>query len=407
MIAARGLQIMLFKRFFSDRRGSVLPVFGMALVMIVGTVAAAVDYSRASSARTELQAVLDAVALMLSKEAVGLSQAQIQQKANEYVASMYNRPEASGLTISPSFVTDGNTFKVTVAGSTSVETALARLFGIDRLTIGTQSVVNWEMRRLELALALDNTGSMSAQNKMDELKKAVKSLLATLKETAKTPDHIKVAIIPFDTVVNVGTANVDAPWLTLDPSVTKATWTGCVQDRDQPYDTQNTAPTSAATLFPGYKCIDGSKLVQMRGLTSDWTALNSTIDSMTPNGTTNVTIGLAWGMEALTPSSPLPGASPPRSDLDKVLVLLTDGNNTQNRWTSSASLIDARTSTACEQAKNAGIKVYTIRVIEGNLPLLQACASGPSNFFDVKDASQLNAVFTQIGRNLANIRISK
>jgi hypothetical protein len=70
-------------------------------------------------------------------------------------------------------------------------------------------------------------------------------------------------------------------------------------------------------------------------------------------------------------------------------------------------MIDARTSLACGNAKAQNVKIYTIRVIEGNQALLQDCASGTGNFFDVKDASQLNDVFAQIGKNLANIRISK
>jgi hypothetical protein len=180
-----------------------------------------------------------------------------------------------------------------------------------------------------------------------------------------------------------------------------------VQDRDQPYDVQNSLPTSAATLFPASTCMSGSNLAKVRSLTSDWTALNDTVDAMAPNGNTNVTIGVAWGMQALTPRSPLPGASAPRADLDKVMILLTDGDNTQNRWTTTPSQIDTRTAAACASAKSAGIRMYTIRVIEGNAPLLQDCASGPTNFFDVKDASQLNGVFAEIGRSLANIRIAK
>ena len=63
---------------------------------------------------------------------------------------------------------------------------------------------------------------------------------------------------------------------------------------------------------------------------------------MTPTGNTNVTIGLAWGFQLLSPVAPF-NAPAPAPDLDKVIMLLTDGENTQNRWSSSASSIDART----------------------------------------------------------------
>ena len=55
---------------------------------------------------------------------------------------------------------------------------------------------------------------------------------------------------------------------------------------------------------------------------------------MQPNGNTNVTIGLAWAWHALTPGAPLSEASAPKPDLDKVIILLTDGENTES-WEKS------------------------------------------------------------------------
>jgi hypothetical protein len=46
-------------------------------------------------------------------------------------------------------------------------------------------------------------------------------------------------------------------------------------------------------------------------------------------------------------------------------------------------------------------------VINGNGTLLKNCASNPSMYFDVQQASQLNGVFTSIAQNLANLRIAK
>ena len=89
--------------------------------------------------------------------------------------------------------------------------------------------------------------------------------------------------------------------------------------------------------------------------------------AMTPVGNTNVTIGMAWAWQTLSDVAPM-NAPEPAPDLDKVIVLLTDGDNTQNRFTSSTSAIDARTEKVCTNAKAANIKVYTVRVIDGNAP---------------------------------------
>ena len=70
-------------------------------------------------------------------------------------------------------------------------------------------------------------------------------------------------------------------------------------------------------------------------------------------------------------------------------------------------MIDARTDKVCTDAKTDNIKIYTIRVIDGNASLLQSCATNPGMYYEVSQASQLNGVFTAIAQNLANLRIAK
>ena len=141
----------------------------------------------------------------------------------------------------------------------------------------------------------------------------------------------------------------------------------------------------------------------MMTLTNDWTALNAKIDAMQPVGNTNVTIGLQMAFQALSPVAPF-NASAPKSDLDKVIILLTDGDNTENRWSTTQSTIDARTKLACTIVKAANIKLY---VIDGNASLLQQCATKTDMYYDVQQASQLSKVFSTIAQNLANLRLAK
>ena len=132
-----------------------------------------------------------------------------------------------------------------------MDTAMAQVIGYSKMDLRATSQVRWGFKALELALALDNTGSMAAKNKMVELKAAVKLLFATLKKNSKVPDDTKIAIIPFSTVVNVGTEFTEAPWIAYDSTITKANWGGCVADRDQPNDVKDTAPRIERDQFPG------------------------------------------------------------------------------------------------------------------------------------------------------------
>jgi Flp pilus assembly protein TadG len=389
----------------ADRSGNVAIIFAIAVIPIFGAVATAVDYSRANSARTAMQVALDAAALAVAKEALNLTGTQVQNKAKKYFNAQFDRPDVKKLDITFSMVTNGpGDFTVLAEATGRIDTSIAQVIGKKTIDLRADAQVRWGFKALELALALDNTGSMAQKNKMTELKSAVKLLFSILKTNSKVPGDTKIAVIPFNTVVNVGTEYVDAAWMSYDATVTKANWNGCVADRDQPNDVKDATPSGAATLFPAAQC---ATLAKALPLTDDWDALNGMVDTMTPTGNTNVTIGMAWGWHALTQKEPFTQAQPVKPDVEKVMILLTDGLNTANRFTTVPSQIDTRTAAVCDNIKNAGIRLYTVRVIEGNLALLQGCATAPNMFFDVQVASDLKAVFTSIAASLSGARLAK
>jgi hypothetical protein len=424
---------MLLTRFFKDRRAGVAPMLALGIIPLIGAVGAAVDYSRANLVRSAMQSALDASALMLPKDAQTMNVEQLQSKATSYFTAQFNRPEATNVQVTPQFSTptQGN-FTLTLTGSATISTMFWRLMGQEHVNITATGEVVWGIKKLNLALAFDNTGSMASNNKMTELKKAAKSLLTTLKNAEKVPGDIKISIVPFAVDVNVGTGNVNASWIdwadweevngscsnndyeTRSSCVAaKKTWTpanhsqwnGCVNDRDQNNDVLATATGEASSTK--YRAHQASACpTAMMPLSSDWTALNAKVDAMTPTGNTNVTIGLQVAWQTLSPVAPF-NAPPSSPGLDKVIILMTDGDNTQNRWSWSTSAIDARTQKVCDNAKADNIKIYTVRVINGNAALLKNCASKPDMYFDVQNASQLNSVFAAIAQNLANLRIAK
>jgi len=94
----------------------------------------------------------------------------------------------------------------------------------------------------------------------------------------------------------------------------------------------------------------------------------------------------------------------------QVIILLTDGLNTQDRWYTSQSSIDARQQLTCNNIKASGITLYTIQVNTGGDPtssLLQNCASTSDKFFLLTSANQIVTTFNQIGTHLSNLYIAK
>src|SRR6185503_5406594 len=220
---------------------------------------------------------------------------------------------------------------------------------------------------------LDNTGSMAQAGKMAALKTASHNLLTTLKNAAKKLGDVKVSIIPFDVTVKLGTSYKDEFWVDFNQNgIAKSSWEGCIQDRDRTgggvsinNNTKDTTPVEGDdhTWFPAVQC---GSLVRLKPLTdvfdpTGFTELNDKIDAMTPAGNTNTTIGLVWGWHSLTPNLPLTQGAAVAPDLDKVIIMLTDGDNTEDRWTTTGSQIDARMEMACANVKAANIKIYTVR----------------------------------------------
>jgi Flp pilus assembly protein TadG len=437
---------------------NVTVAFALAAVPMVGFVGAAVDYSHGNSVKAAMQGAADSTALMLAKTiAAGgatLTKDQINQKAFDYFSALLNRKEVLGLKVTATYTSSGRS-AVLVGATASVKADFMGMIGISALQIGATAQSVWGGNaKMQVALALDNTGSMAEWNKMGALKTATHSLLDQLKAVAANPNDVNVAIIPFSKDVNMGAtqANIVAnliDWADWDlengsdiitqvctkvvgkkgkttnkcasstswKPAPHTSWNGCITDRDQPYDVQNTKtnpldislpPIAASTLFPAEQ-YDGCP-IPMMGLSHDWTALNSVVDQMTPNGDTNQAIGLAWAWQALSPGPPMnaPAKGP---DVQQVLILLTDGLNTQNRWYSDQAAIDARQKILCANVKAAGITLYTVQVNVGFISplstLLQECASKPEYFFHLTSAGEVASVFNTIGTNLSMLRIAQ
>ena len=196
--------------FGSATGGNIGLTFALSIVPIVGFVGAAIDYSRANSVKAAMQSAADATALMLTKYAQTLNNTQIDQRASEYFNALFTRTETTNVSVVPTFSSpEEGSFLLKLAVTGTVPTTFTKVLGQPELNVNTNSEVLWGIRKLEVALALDNTGSMASSSKMTNLKTAAHNLLTTLKNAARKNGDVKVAIIPFDTTVNIGTSYKD------------------------------------------------------------------------------------------------------------------------------------------------------------------------------------------------------
>jgi Flp pilus assembly protein TadG len=202
------------------------------------------------------------------------------------------------------------------------------------------------------------------------------------------------------------------------------TWNGCVMDRGDPgapnsgnYDTNSTAPSTSNTATQ-YAAEQYSACPQaVMGLSYDWTSMTSEVNNMVANGNTNQAVGLQLGWMSLVGGGPFTmPAEDPSYVYSHVIILLSDGLNTQNRWYTSATSIDARQRMTCDNIKSAGITIYTVQVNtdgEATSSVLQYCAGNKagvadsSKFFLLTSSTQIVSTFQQIGTQLSKLRIAK
>ena len=150
------------RRFGAAEHGNVMLTFALATIPMIGFVGAAVDYSRGNSAKAAMQSAVDSTALMLSRDASNLTQAQLNTKATAIFTSLLHRPEVANVVVTPTFTKQSSGFKINIAATGTVPTSFTKVIGQDHLDISVDSQVVWGMKKLELALALDNTGSMAS-----------------------------------------------------------------------------------------------------------------------------------------------------------------------------------------------------------------------------------------------------
>ncbi|OCW56765.1 pilus assembly protein [Hoeflea olei] len=184
---------------------------------------------------------------------------------------------------------------------------------------------------------------------------------------------------------------------------------------------------------PGFGC----EVEAMVPLTDDFNSIRKTVKNLKANGSTNMLEGVMWGWRVLSSREPFTdGASESDGGVEKIMIFLTDGQNSFGNlnndlgsgYTSMGYLVDGRldgmtaatatktnaaldskTLSACTNAKDDGIEIYTIRLEEpdtGTGTLLTKCASSKNHFFDAPSRNQLAPIFEEIRKGVVKLRLT-
>jgi hypothetical protein len=192
------------------------------------------------------------------------------------------------------------------------------------------------------------------------------------------------------------------------PQMTGENWFGCVGSRVSPFSME--AIYNGQKIPPVFDRTCGQPLTE---LTSNLNGVKSDISDLTASGSTYIPAGLQWGWRTLDATAPFENAS--GSDRKKLLILMTDGENTRSQVGIShngndAAAANALTDSLCKAIKSSEIEIATISYSNNpgtstSSTMLSGCASSADMYFDASNAKGLRDAFSNATNQVNEVRL--
>lgn len=352
-------------------RGGIAIISAFAAFPLLVAAALAIEYSRVTYAETRLKFATDAAAIAAARYDLPSAQINATNFFNANFSDGFMDIHAEPVV---SILNNNSTIHVEV--HTTVPAIMGLLVGRTSYPISTITEVLRQITRLEVALVLDNTGSMNDNSKIQSLRTAAANFVDVISGVATNSQQldssIYISLVPYVASVNIGANRTGwlSDWSTVKSKFpSRVPWKGCVYARTSlneetddtgvlakwpTYYTESTYvqnrrsyndytvrsngtvrvvnPINLVDIGPNRSC--GAPIVP---LTNDYDLLKSVIAGLKPNGGggTLSNIGLAWGWRTISPSwvgawgwggvvDPVAYNTP---NARKAVVIMTDGKN--------------------------------------------------------------------------------
>jgi Flp pilus assembly protein TadG len=422
------------RNFAADERGNVAVLFAFMSTIILLVAGIAIDYARTVNMNSRIGAAADAATLAAGRAMLDgkLNDEEVETLAKSYVrVNAESGTAMQGTYSEPVISLDRELGSVKVDVGVRVPTTLSRLSGRTEMNAPVSTAAVFEQKDVEVAMALDVTGSMTEYTsdrvrKIDALKKSFKLFVNNL-----LPEHmpdgrkVRIAVAPYSSGVNMGPfAKSASSNRSKDKCVIERTGGAVNTDRpvgsgayfkvheDQPKDTDNTEGRQ------DYACPDADIIP----LTDDRDMLTRKVDDYRASGSTGGHLGLQWAWNLISedwagfwggdsrpdPYSKTQGDKP---ELIKAVILMSDGVfNTSFFNGNSAS----QANSLCSNIKDKADKnVLVFSIAFGNPPpqakrTLKECATeGAEYYADAASAAQLDAALAKFAGKLTQLRLAQ
>jgi Flp pilus assembly protein TadG len=425
----QGTNVQLLRKLWQNQAGNTAIIFGLAIIPLVALGGGIVDFAHRAKVRAELQNAADTAAIAAARvlqlgelgrdvDEEALRTQAISAATEILDAALADLGGADAANVHVAI--DGETIQIST--QFDVDTSFLGVIGIKELNASAMAQVSLpDPILVEIAMVLDYSGSMRDHGKYARMTAAARNFIKKVEHDRASTTEI--GIVPFSEFVytpmstsyirDTGSGYHDhgdngGGWGGWGGG-SSGTVTTCLLNRDYPYSATDETPSSGlpASQWPegdDAKCDDyATANLRLRDLTDDFEGLRTALSTMEPVGLTNISLATELGWHMLSPARPFETARDFSDDnVQKIIILLTDGMQTVPAMGPSGDVstdaADETTAELCENAKDEGIRIFSIAydVDDPDVEaLLRGCASSTSTYFDARVA-EISNVFDEI-----------
>lgn len=201
----------LIKTFGQDERGVFAVIFGVVAIVLVAFSGSVVDFVKIQKVRSVAQRSMDMTALTLQSSIYSQTSDEISASATALILAQMELLDVD--VVLETVIIDVDEGKLFLESRIDIPLDFLGLVGITNIYSRVSSQVVRQQSFLEVALVLDNSGSMNSSSRMSHLKTAASEAVDILFGDVVSSPTVSMGVVPFTSFVNIGASNSSASWL--------------------------------------------------------------------------------------------------------------------------------------------------------------------------------------------------